>query len=148
MDLSSVPPFMSLKPAHIAAFATTPVITVSFSGHMLMACLHKTVIDSPLLTQKIDSTWAIKFDINGDGDFTSVQEAINAVPQNDSQWIIIHIRKLRSLWSCEVFVITDMRVMEDDSGFVFVEIREDLWREFNFRLQKAIDADDFNLFLL
>ncbi|KAG5237115.1 pectinesterase [Salix suchowensis] len=171
---------MSLKLAHIAAFATTSVITVAFSGHMLMACLHKTVIDSPLLTRKIDSTRTIKFDINGaDGDLTSVQEAIDAVPQNDSQWIIIHVRKLslekihfpknnpctnwdqsvaalavsdmaafyhsgfythntlfdykgslidfifghgRSIFhSCEVFVITDMRVMEDDSGFVFVE---------------------------
>ncbi|KAG2721295.1 hypothetical protein I3760_02G075100 [Carya illinoinensis] len=31
--------------------------------------------------------------INGDGDFTSVQAAIDSVPEGNSQWVIIHIRK-------------------------------------------------------
>jgi len=53
----------------------------------------QTVIDSPLLTQKIGTNRTIKVDINGKGDFTSIQEAINAVPQNNSKWIIIHVRK-------------------------------------------------------
>ncbi|KAF9674282.1 hypothetical protein SADUNF_Sadunf10G0111100 [Salix dunnii] len=86
MDLSSLPPFMSLKPTHIVAFATTSVITVSFSGHVdgLSA---QTVIENG------STRSTMKVDINGDGDFKSVLEAINAVPENESQWIIIHVRK-------------------------------------------------------
>ncbi|KAJ6322227.1 hypothetical protein OIU77_012156 [Salix suchowensis] len=92
MAFCSSPPTMSLKAARIASFATILIFALSFSGHVdgLSA---QTVIDSPLLTQKIGTNRTIKVDINGDGDFTSVQEAINAVPKNNSQWIIIHLRK-------------------------------------------------------
>ncbi|KAJ6902785.1 pectinesterase 67 [Populus alba x Populus x berolinensis] len=92
MAVWSLPPTMSLKPAHVASFATILVLAVSFSGHV-DGLTAQTVIDSPLLTQKIGTNRTIKVDINGDGDFTSVQEAINAVPKNNSQWIIIHLRK-------------------------------------------------------
>ncbi|XP_021831078.1 probable pectinesterase 67 [Prunus avium] len=51
------------------------------------------VIDSPLLTQKIHTNRTIKVDINGKGDFTSVQAAIDSVPEGNSKWIIIHVRK-------------------------------------------------------
>ncbi|KAM7256733.1 hypothetical protein ACFE04_012474 [Oxalis oulophora] len=50
-------------------------------------------IDAPLLTEKIASNRTIKVDINGNGEFKSIQEAINAVPKGNSQWVIIHIRK-------------------------------------------------------
>ncbi|KAI9193980.1 hypothetical protein LWI28_002016 [Acer negundo] len=53
----------------------------------------KTVIDSPMLTEKIGTNRTIKVDIKGDGDFTSVQEAINSVPEGNGEWVIIHIRK-------------------------------------------------------
>lgn len=53
----------------------------------------KTVIDSPLLTQKIGTNRTIKVDLNGDGDFKSVQAAIDSVPEGNSQWVIIHLRK-------------------------------------------------------
>ncbi|KAK3188755.1 hypothetical protein Dsin_028316 [Dipteronia sinensis] len=46
-----------------------------------------------MLTEKIGTNRTIKVDINGDGDFTSVQEAINSVPKGNGQWVIIHIRK-------------------------------------------------------
>ncbi|KAJ6768512.1 ACYL-COA THIOESTER HYDROLASE YBHC-RELATED [Salix koriyanagi] len=77
MAFCSSPPTMSLKAARIASFATILIFALSFSGHVdgLSA---QTVIDSPLLTQKIGTNRTIKVDINGDGDFTSVQEAINA----------------------------------------------------------------------
>ncbi|KAL5705988.1 putative pectinesterase 67 [Ranunculus cassubicifolius] len=51
------------------------------------------VIDSPLLTEKIGSNRTIKVDIEGGGDFKSVQEAVNAVPDGNTEWIIIHVRK-------------------------------------------------------
>ncbi|KAH9683851.1 putative pectinesterase 67 [Citrus sinensis] len=53
----------------------------------------KTVFDAPLLTEKLNTNRTIKVDINGDGDFKSVQEAINAVPKGNPNWIIIHVRK-------------------------------------------------------
>jgi pectin methylesterase-like acyl-CoA thioesterase len=92
MAIFSLPPIMSLKPAHVASFATILVLALSLSGHV-DGLTAQTVIDSPLLTHKIGTNRTIKVDINGDGDFTSVQEAINAVPKNNSQWIIIHLRK-------------------------------------------------------
>ncbi|XP_010027105.3 probable pectinesterase 67 [Eucalyptus grandis] len=52
-----------------------------------------TVIDSPLLTQKINTDRAIKVDINGNGDFKSVQAAVDSVPSGNSKWVIIHVRK-------------------------------------------------------
>ncbi|XP_057487605.1 probable pectinesterase 67 [Actinidia eriantha] len=53
----------------------------------------KAVIDSPLLTQKIGTNRSIVVDIDGKGDFKSVQAAIDSVPKGNSDWIIIHIRK-------------------------------------------------------
>ncbi|CAL5184268.1 unnamed protein product [Lathyrus oleraceus] len=53
----------------------------------------KTVIDSPMLTKKIGTNRTIKVDINGNGEFKSVQAAIDSVPEGNSKWVIIHIRK-------------------------------------------------------
>ncbi|KAL3626610.1 hypothetical protein CASFOL_030159 [Castilleja foliolosa] len=51
------------------------------------------VIDYPLLTQKIGTNRTIIVDANGQGDFKSVQAAIDHVPILNSKWIIIHIKK-------------------------------------------------------
>ncbi|XP_059630450.1 probable pectinesterase 67 [Cornus florida] len=53
----------------------------------------KPVIDSPLLTRKIGTNRTIMVDINGKGNFKSVQAAIDSVPEGNSNWIIIHVRK-------------------------------------------------------
>ncbi|KAL2464279.1 putative pectinesterase 67 [Forsythia ovata] len=53
----------------------------------------KNVIDSPLLTQKIQTNRTIKVDANGQGDFKSVQAAIDSIPNGNSNWIIIHVAK-------------------------------------------------------
>ncbi|KAK3002596.1 hypothetical protein RJ639_022368 [Escallonia herrerae] len=53
----------------------------------------KPAIDAPLLTQKIGTNLTIKVDVNGNGDFESVQAAIDSVPKGNSNWIIIHVRK-------------------------------------------------------
>ncbi|CAL1397437.1 unnamed protein product [Linum trigynum] len=52
-----------------------------------------TVIDSQLLTKKIGTNRTIKVDLEGNGDYKSVQEAIDAVPLMNPDWVIIHIRK-------------------------------------------------------
>lgn len=52
-----------------------------------------TVIDSGFLTQKIRTNRSIVVDRNGNGDFKSIQDAINSVPDGNSNWIIIHVRK-------------------------------------------------------
>ncbi|CAM8988317.1 unnamed protein product [Rhodiola kirilowii] len=51
------------------------------------------VIDAPLLTQKIGTNRSIIVDAAGDGEFTSIQAAIDSVPEGNSEWIIIHVRK-------------------------------------------------------
>ncbi|KAJ1380582.1 Pectinesterase, catalytic [Sesbania bispinosa] len=53
----------------------------------------KTVIDSPLLTEKLGINRTIKVDINGNGDFKSVQDAIDSIPDGNSNWVIVHVRK-------------------------------------------------------
>ncbi|KAK9287880.1 hypothetical protein L1049_016322 [Liquidambar formosana] len=80
-----------VRATHIALAAIFIVsISVLDVVHGLSA---ETVIDSPLLTDKIGTNYTIKVDINGDGDFTSVQAAIDSVPEGNSEWIIIHVRK-------------------------------------------------------
>lgn len=51
------------------------------------------VIDAPLLTQRIGRNRTKIVDISGRGDFNTVQAAIDDVPEGNSQWIIIHVRK-------------------------------------------------------
>ncbi|CAM8903024.1 unnamed protein product [Rhodiola kirilowii] len=65
----------------------------SFTFDIVHAISATTVIDSPLLTQKIGTNRTIKVDINGKGDFKSVQAAIDSVPSGNDKWIIIHVRK-------------------------------------------------------
>ncbi|GLU08519.1 hypothetical protein SLE2022_254270 [Rubroshorea leprosula] len=76
-------------PLHVAAICA---VLISFLG-CADGLSAKQVIDSPLLTEKIATNRTIVVDINGKGDFTSVQEAINSVPKNNDRWIIIHVRK-------------------------------------------------------
>ncbi|CAI9118887.1 OLC1v1020514C1 [Oldenlandia corymbosa var. corymbosa] len=52
------------------------------------------VIDSQLLTEKIVANQTIRVNVNGEGsDFKSIQAAIDSVPEGNSNWIIIHVRK-------------------------------------------------------
>lgn len=53
----------------------------------------ETMVDAPLLTQKIGGNRTIIVDITGKGDFKSIQPAIDSVPDMNSNWVIIHIRK-------------------------------------------------------
>ncbi|XP_022137765.1 probable pectinesterase 67 [Momordica charantia] len=79
------------KSIHIAsAIAFALLISFPIGSYGFTA---KNVIDSPLLTQKIGTNRTIKVDINGDGEFTSIQAAIDSVPEGNSQWVIVHVRK-------------------------------------------------------
>lgn len=53
----------------------------------------KPVIDSPLLSQRIGSSVAIIVDPNGNGDFKTIQSAIDAVPEGNPEWITIHVKE-------------------------------------------------------
>ncbi|KAE8076674.1 hypothetical protein FH972_015308 [Carpinus fangiana] len=76
----------------IALAIIISVISITFPA-LVHALDAQTVINSPLLTEKIGTNRTIKVDINGDGDFKSVQAAIDSVPEGNSQWVIIHLRK-------------------------------------------------------
>ncbi|KAJ4850349.1 putative pectinesterase 67 [Turnera subulata] len=82
---------MTLKAIYVP-LAIILVIAITFPGHVC-GLSAETIINSPLLTQKIGSNRTIKVDINGDGDYSSIQAAVNAVPDGNSQWVIIHLRK-------------------------------------------------------
>ncbi|PIN19219.1 Pectinesterase [Handroanthus impetiginosus] len=68
-----------------------------FTLFIFSNCVHgyskNNVIESPLLTQKIGTNRTIVVDANGEGDFKSIQDAIDHVPNGNSKWIIIHITK-------------------------------------------------------
>ncbi|XP_028753524.1 probable pectinesterase 67 [Neltuma alba] len=55
--------------------------------------LQDLVIDSPLLTKNIPANRTIKVDDEGDGEFRSIQAAIDSIPEGNSQWVIVHVRK-------------------------------------------------------
>ncbi|XP_021774265.1 probable pectinesterase 67 [Chenopodium quinoa] len=63
------------------------------SHHEHQGTIHKNVIDAPLLTGKIGGNRTIVVDVNGNGDYKSVQAAIDAVPVGNSNWVTIHLRK-------------------------------------------------------
>ncbi|KMZ63546.1 pectin methylesterase, family CE8 [Zostera marina] len=48
--------------------------------------------DAPYLTSKINASKAIIVDTTGNGHVTSIQKAIEQVPEGNSEWIIIHVR--------------------------------------------------------
>ncbi|KAA8527362.1 hypothetical protein F0562_034923 [Nyssa sinensis] len=50
-------------------------------------------IDAHVLTNKIGTNRTVLVDIEGKGDFKSIQTAIDSVPEGNSNWIIIHVRK-------------------------------------------------------
>jgi pectin methylesterase-like acyl-CoA thioesterase len=77
---------------HIALAIVFVIISVTFTADV-RALDVQTVINSPLLTEKISTNRTIKVDINGDGEFKSVQAAIDSVPEGNSHWVIIHVRK-------------------------------------------------------
>ncbi|XP_078436307.1 pectin lyase-like superfamily protein [Wolffia australiana] len=52
----------------------------------------KFTIDAPLLTSKLQTNRTILVGTSGHEDFTSLQKAIDAVPEGNSHWIIIHLR--------------------------------------------------------
>lgn len=92
MPLSSLSSSMFLKVINVA-LATFLATALSFSRNVQADFVKPAVIDAPLLTEKIATNNTILVDINGEGDYRSIQEAIDAVPENNSKWVIIHIRK-------------------------------------------------------
>ncbi|KAF6176280.1 hypothetical protein GIB67_023571 [Kingdonia uniflora] len=82
---------MSLKTIQLA-FEVAFVLS-SFVLNVSHGLDAKQVIDSPLITSKIGTNRTIKVDINGDGDFTSVQAAVDSVLPGNNHWVIIHVRK-------------------------------------------------------
>ncbi|XP_030474634.1 probable pectinesterase 67 [Syzygium oleosum] len=75
------------------ALATALVFSVSVALPAARGLSPGGVIDSPLLTQKVATNRTIKVDVNGNGDFKSVQAAVDSVPNGNSNWVIIHVRK-------------------------------------------------------
>lgn len=51
------------------------------------------VIDAPVLTDKIRSNRTIKVALDNSAEFNSVQAAIDSVPDGNSDWVTIHVRK-------------------------------------------------------
>ncbi|KAE8669644.1 putative pectinesterase 67 [Hibiscus syriacus] len=50
-------------------------------------------LDAPFLTKKLAANLTITVDAEGGGDYKTVQEAVNAVPNGNSKWVIIHVKK-------------------------------------------------------
>lgn len=69
------------------------IFVLFFVPYCALAFDSQMVIDSPMLTQKVGTNRTIKVDINGNGEFKSVQAAIDSIPEGNSNWVIVHIRK-------------------------------------------------------
>ncbi|KAJ4968032.1 hypothetical protein NE237_014733 [Protea cynaroides] len=84
---------MPLKTRRRSHVGLMVFLMISFFCSVTHGLTADKVIDAPLLTEKIGTNRTIKVDIDGKGDFKTVQAAIDSVPDGNSQWIIIHIRK-------------------------------------------------------
>lgn len=83
----------SFNEAFEFVFTIIFIFSIYFSNNVHALSDEQKVIDSPLLTEKIGTNRTIKVDINGNGEFKSIQAAIDSIPQGNSKWIIIHVRK-------------------------------------------------------
>jgi len=84
-------------------------ILISCISHSALALNGKTVADSPMLTEKLGINRTIKVDINGKGDFKSVQDAIDSIPEDNSKWVIVHVRK--GLYRCNLYILLVLLVI-------------------------------------
>ncbi|KAK7332682.1 hypothetical protein VNO80_29437 [Phaseolus coccineus] len=65
---------------------------ISYISPSALAHKGKTV-SSPMLTEKLGINRTIKVDGNGNGEFKTIQAAIDSIPEHNSNWIIVHLRK-------------------------------------------------------
>lgn len=64
-----------------------------------------------MLAQKVGTNRTIKVDINGNGDFTSVQAAIDSIPEGNSNWVIVHIRKGVHKYKFDYYLIIKLIIL-------------------------------------
>ncbi|XP_047333100.1 probable pectinesterase 67 [Impatiens glandulifera] len=69
------------------------VLCVFTLDTLLVSTAPISVIDFPLLRQKIKSKHDITVDINGGGEFTSVQKAVDSIPAGNTEWYTINVKK-------------------------------------------------------
>ncbi|KAL8140341.1 hypothetical protein V2J09_006362 [Rumex salicifolius] len=73
--------------------------------------------DAPTLTRKIGAKDAIIVDIEGKGNFKSVQAAIDSVPDGNNKWVVIHILICMEYWG--VFGSEKVQIPES-KPFIFM----------------------------
>lgn len=81
----------------MASFVLLPALLLlcnvgSSSASLDLQGFTPSVIDSKLLSSKIETNRTILVGTSGKEDFTSVQAAIDHVPVGNSDWVIIHVR--------------------------------------------------------
>lgn len=87
---------MYLPNQNSATFTPVYILVTLIVFFDFAQCLSKNnpVVDSSLLTQTIGANHKIIVDASGEsGDFKSVQAAIDHVPNGNTRWIIIHVKK-------------------------------------------------------
>ncbi|KAL6193633.1 hypothetical protein ACLB2K_034717 [Fragaria x ananassa] len=87
---------MMFKLQGLVAFAITFFVSASLTHgfpHGSHSPIPEPKVDSPLLTEKLNTNRTILVDIAGDGQFKSIQAAIDSVPAGNNQWVIIHVRQ-------------------------------------------------------
>lgn len=81
----------------MASFVLLPALLLlcnvgSSSASLDLQGFTPSVIDSKLLSSKIETNRTILVGKSGKEDFTSVQAAVDHVPAGNSDWVIIHVR--------------------------------------------------------
>ncbi|XP_058083251.1 probable pectinesterase 67 [Magnolia sinica] len=83
---SSPSPFLFLV-------AILAVVSISIPNAVEGWSEDEILIDSPLLTSKIGTNRTVIVDLSGKEQFTSVQAAVDSIPEGNAEWIIVHVRK-------------------------------------------------------
>ncbi|KAI3743643.1 hypothetical protein L1987_61354 [Smallanthus sonchifolius] len=71
------------------------------------------------LTSKITSGKTIIVDVNGSGKFTSVQDAIDSIPDGNQDWVVIHVKKgIYRLIDCKASRLERLEASWQSRGFI------------------------------
>ncbi|KAK1385572.1 Pectinesterase [Heracleum sosnowskyi] len=69
-------------------------ITIISSFDVVLGGSNPSILDAPTLTQKIGTNRTIKVGLSGQkGEINSIQAAIDSVPDGNTNWVIIHVRR-------------------------------------------------------
>lgn len=85
-------PFKTILVLYVLTFITFTVFLDGVDGKGILR-LRPQGVDASFLTSQILPNRTFIVDINGPENYRSIQGAIDSVPDNNQDWVVIHVKK-------------------------------------------------------